>query len=233
MNKDALLTLHDVSAGYEGRTIISRVSIEVDRHTLLALQGPNGSGKTTMVRVMLGQLAPMHGHVIRQPNMRVGYMPQMVRADLDFPISVRDVILMGSAHASLWGIPKEERHRAQDLIDFAMLQNVADKPIGHISGGQRQRVMLCRALMNRPDLLILDEPVTYMDRRSETTLYALLPQLMGQMGIVLVTHDKAAAAKIATHIINLDDLASAPNRSQGANAETQAWAPQVLGSRIL
>ena len=103
MNKDALLTLHDVSAGYEGRTIISRVSIEVDRHTLLALQGPNGSGKTTMVRVMLGQLAPMHGHVIRQPNMRVGYMPQMVRADLDFPISVRDVILMGSAHASLWG----------------------------------------------------------------------------------------------------------------------------------
>ena len=72
-----------------------------------------------------------------------------------------------------------------------------------------------------------------MDRRSETTLYALLPQLMGQMGIVLVTHDQAAAAKIATHIINLDDLASAPNRSQGANAETQAWAPQVLGSRIL
>lgn len=203
MNKDALLTLHDVSAGYDGRVVVDSISLEVDRGTLLAIEGPNGSGKTTLLKVILGQLAPMRGHVIRARGISVGYMPQLSNADLEFPISVRDVILMGMRQRRLFGPDAAARAKVEELIKFARLEAVADSNIGEISGGQRQRAMLCRALMCDPDLLVLDEPVTYMDRRSETTLYALLPQLKGRVGVVLVTHDDMAAKRIATRVLCL------------------------------
>ncbi len=203
MNKDALLTFHDVAAGYDARPIVSHVSLEVDRHTLLSLEGPNGSGKTTIIKVMLGLLAPLHGHIIRMPNLRIGYMPQVVSADLEFPITVADVILMGQTSAPRLFVSRSARTRLDELINFAHLGAVANKPIGQISGGQRQRAMLCRALMSKPDLLILDEPVTYMDSDAEASLYDLLPRLAGQMGVVLVSHDHDASARIATQTITL------------------------------
>lgn len=203
MNKDALLTFHDVAAGYDSRPIVSHVSLEVDRHTLLSLEGPNGSGKTTIIKVMLGLLAPLHGHIIRKPNLRIGYMPQVVSADLEFPITVADVILMGQTSAPRLFISHDARTRLDELINFANLGAVANKPIGQISGGQRQRAMLCRALMSKPDLLILDEPVTYMDSDAEASLYDLLPRLAGQMGVILVSHDHDASARIATQTITL------------------------------
>ena len=203
MNKDALLTFHDVAAGYDARPIVSHVSLEVDRHTLLSLEGPNGSGKTTIIKVMLGLLAPLHGHIIRMPNLRIGYMPQVVSADLEFPITVADVILMGQTSSPRLFVSHDARTRLDELIHFAHLDAVANKPIGQISGGQRQRAMLCRALMSKPDLLILDEPVTYMDSDAEASLYDLLPRLAGQMGVVLVSHDHDASARIATQTITL------------------------------
>lgn len=203
MNKDALLTFHDVAAGYDGRAVVNHISLEVDRSTLLALEGANGSGKTTILKVMLGLLPPLHGHVIRHPGLKVGYMPQAVSADLDFPIVVRDVVLMGQARGHHLFTSRQARERAAELMSFAHLEAVADSPIGQISGGQRQRAMLCRALISQPDLLILDEPVTYLDRDSEATLYDLLPRLKGQMGVVLVSHDRDAAAQVATQTLTL------------------------------
>ena len=197
MNKDALITFHDVAAGYDGKPIVSHVSLEVDRHTLLSIEGPNGCGKTTILKVMLSLLPPLHGHVIRKPKLKIGYLPQMTDADLDFPISVADVILMGQAHPPRLFTSK-----------LAHLGTVKNKPFGAISGGQRQRAMLCRALMSQPDLLILDEPVTYMDRNAEATLYDLLPRLKGQMGVILVSHDHASAQQVATQTLTLPT----PNR---------------------
>lgn len=203
MNKDALITFHDVAAGYDGKKIVSHVSLEVDRNTLLSIEGPNGCGKTTILKVMLSLLPPLHGHVIRQPKLKVGYLPQMTNADLDFPISVADVILMGQAQPPRLFTSRAARSRLAELISFAHLDSVKDKPFGEISGGQRQRAMLCRALMSQPDILVLDEPVTYMDRNAETTLYDLLPRLKGKMGIVLVSHDHESAMRIATQTITL------------------------------
>lgn len=200
MNKDALVTFHDVAAGYEGREVVSHVSFELDRNSILALEGPNGSGKTTIVKVLLGLLAPLHGHVIRHPALAVGYLPQVPTADLDFPITVSDVVLMGARDHGTRLRP-EHKKRAAELITFAGLDSVANRTIGRLSGGQRQRALLCRALMAQPDVLVLDEPVTYLDSQSEEGLYSLIRELSGTMGIVLVTHDHDVAAGLATQTV--------------------------------
>ncbi len=202
MNKDALVTFHDVSAGYDERVVVSHVSFEVDRNSILTLEGPNGSGKTTIVKVLLGLLAPLHGHVIRRPGLSVGYLPQVPTADLDFPITVYDVILMGVAKPLRLFPSKAERARARELVSFAGLDAVAGSPIKSISGGQRQRALLCRALMSSPDILVLDEPVTYLDHEAETGLYSLIGSLRGQMGVVLVTHDHEVSLSLATQSVN-------------------------------
>lgn len=202
MNKDALVTFHDVAAGYDGRPVVSHVSFEVDRSTILTLEGPNGSGKTTIVKVLLGLLQPLFGHVIRRPGLAVGYLPQVSTADLDFPITIEDVVLMGAPSPHSLFVRKADRVHARELISFAGLDSVARQPVGQVSGGQRQRALLCRALMSRPDILVLDEPVTYLDRESENELYSLIAQLKGQMGIVMVTHDHQVAQQMATHAVN-------------------------------
>ncbi len=212
MNKDALVTFHDVSAGYDGHVVASHVSFEVDRSTLLTLEGPNGSGKTTIVRVLLGLLSPMHGHVIRHPGLSVGYVPQVTSADLEFPITLTDVVLMGSPKPLSLFHRKADRERAAELLSFAGLSSVARNTIGQVSGGQRQRAFLCRALMSKPDILVLDEPVTYLDRDSESNLYSLLAELRGKVGIVIVTHDHEALANVATQTLNF-----APVKSEVAN----------------
>lgn len=202
MNKDALVTFHDVSAGYAGREVVSHVSFELDRSSILAFEGPNGSGKTTIVKVLLGLLAPLHGHVIRRHGLSVGYLPQVPTADLEFPITVNDVVLMG-ARAHGLSLNSAHSQRAKQLIDFAGLSGVAGRAIGRLSGGQRQRALLCRALMASPDILVLDEPVTYLDSESEEGLYSLIRGIRGSMGVVLVTHDHEVAQSLATQSVTL------------------------------
>lgn len=216
MNKDALVTFHDVSAGYAGREVVSHVSFEVDRNTILALEGPNGSGKTTIVKVLLGLLAPLHGHVIRRPGLSVGYLPQVTTADLDFPITVTDVILMGARPHGL-SLSRAHMQRAAELISFAGLDKVANSAIGRLSGGQRQRTLLCRALMAQPDVLALDEPVTYLDSDSEEGLYSLIRNLSGSMGIVLVSHNHAVARSLATQSVEFDRSGIAPQNESAAS----------------
>ena len=184
---DILIKLSDVSAGYEGVTILSDVNITVRSSSFIALVGPNGGGKTTLVRLMLGQIDAMSGELFRRKNLRIGYLPQINDIDMEFPITVEDVIFSGVP--CLFRHTEEERRRADELIRFAGLEELRSRQIGRLSGGQRQRAFLCRALMNNPQLLMLDEPSTYMDRDASTGLYALLDKLKNEMAIVLVSHD--------------------------------------------
>ena len=197
---EELARLEEVSAGYDGRTVVSHVDLTVRSDSFVAVVGPNGGGKTTLVRLLLRQLHPTHGRVWLKPGLRIGYMPQMASFDMDFPIVVRDVVRMGRK-GSCW--PTRDRTveaEVDRLIEFANLGAVADRRIGQLSGGQRQRVLLCRALMGSPEMLVMDEPVTYMDRNSETTLYRLLPELQKRMAIVLVSHDVGTVAGMAKSI---------------------------------
>ncbi len=200
MIDSALIQLKDVTAGYEGRAVVRNVSLDVMPDSFMALIGPNGGGKTTILRVLLGQIEPMSGTVERADGLRIGYMPQVNDIDLRYPISVADVVLSGQTTGRRLFPSKEVRHRASELLDFASLSGLEKRAIGELSGGQRQRVFLCRALMTEPTLLVLDEPVTYMDRQSETNLYKLLPDLAQRMAIVLVSHDVGTISSVVRTI---------------------------------
>lgn len=195
-----LISLKDVDAGYDGKIVVRNVNLDIHNNDFLALIGPNGGGKTTIVRLLLGLLKPFRGEVNFEPNLRVGYLPQVNDIDLEFPISVRDVVLSGQQSGNRLFPSKEVRQRADELLQFAQLSHLADKALGELSGGQRQRVFLCRAIMGRPQLLVLDEPVTYMDKVAETNLYKLLPDLSKEMSIVLVSHDIGTISSVVKTI---------------------------------
>lgn len=189
MDSEPLISLKNVSAGYDNKIVVSNVDLNIYSNDIIAFIGPNGGGKTTILRILLGNIKIQSGIVEHQKDLKIGYLPQINNVDLSFPISVTDVVLSGQIDGNRLFPSKQTRQRANDLLHFAQLDEVRNKQIGELSGGQRQRAFLCRALMGQPNLLILDEPVTYMDKIAETNLYKLIPELSKQMAIVLVSHD--------------------------------------------
>ncbi len=189
MDNEPLISLRDISAGYEGKTVVSNINLDVFSNDIIAFIGPNGGGKTTILRILLGIVKPQSGTMTCKNGLKIGYLPQINNIDLSFPISVTDVVLSGQRDGNRLFPSAQVRNRAAELLHFAQLNDISNKQIGELSGGQRQRAFLCRAIMSNPDVLILDEPVTYMDKVAETNLYKLIPELSKQMAIILVSHD--------------------------------------------
>jgi len=195
MNK--LVELNSVSAAYNGKIVLIDVDLEIYANDFLGIIGPNGGGKTTLIKVILGMLKPSWGsvtypgiHADNKLNL-IGYLPQIQRFDPRFPINVIDVVLSGlmNPHKVVKRFSKAEKSKAQKLLNEMGIYHLRNKPIGHLSGGQIQRVFLCRALISSPKLLILDEPSTYVDNQFEHELYEKLKSLNEEMAIILVSHD--------------------------------------------
>lgn len=184
-----LLELKNISAGYEGRSVLKDVSLSIEENDFLGIIGPNGGGKTTLLKIILGLLQPYKGTISFANNVDkgIGYMPQINNIDKQFPILVSEVVLSG-LYAS--GLNKsEECLRVQELMQEMGLLEIANKAIGNLSGGQMQRVLLARAIANKPKLLVLDEPSTYVDKRFEAKFYEQLKEINKKTAIILVSHD--------------------------------------------
>lgn len=192
---EKILELMSVTAGYNDDVVLQDVNLVVKENDFLGVIGPNGGGKTTLLRVMLGVLRPMRGTVWmrhRQGNgSQIGYLPQSHRIDIKFPISVREVVLSGlMSQKKFWArYKKYDRNKVDELLHRLGVWDIRDKNIGELSGGQMQRVFLCRAIVSEPEILILDEPNTYVDSNFENELYKLLEELNRRMAIVMVSHD--------------------------------------------
>lgn len=203
-----LLELHNVSVSYEGCEALHEVNLTIDSADFLGVIGPNGGGKTTLVKAILGAV-PYAGRIDYAPELfdrgerLIGYMPQITEFDRDFPISVEEVVLSGlqGRRGFRHRYTKEDRAKARKLLHDTGLKELADRPIGEISGGQMQRALLCRAIISDPRLLILDEPTNFVDNRFEHELYETLRALNERMAILIISHDVGTITSLVKEIV--------------------------------
>ncbi len=187
--------LRDVSFRYGAAPVLESVDLRLDEGDFLGIIGPNAGGKTTLLKIILGLLAPDRGSVEifgRPPAESrgvIGYVPQYARFDASFPIDVLDTVRMGRLGVRRRERSKESRAAARAALDRVDLSGMADEQIGELSGGQLQRVLIARALASEPRILLLDEPTASVDTRIGRSVYELLERLSERMTIVLASHD--------------------------------------------
>ncbi len=190
------LEFHDVTVAYGRRPVLWNVDLTVPGACLFGIIGPNGAGKSTLLKAALG-LVPLAGGEVRilgapleQVRSRVGYVPQRESVDWDFPVTVTDVVLMGT-YARLGWLRRpgpRERRLAAECLDRVGLADVADRQIGRLSGGQQQRVFLARALAQQADVYFLDEPMAGVDARSQERIFRVLSDLRAEGRLVVIVH---------------------------------------------
>lgn len=188
-----IIELKDITAGYDQQIVLDHVNLSINEGDFIGIIGPNGGGKTTLLKVILGLLKPFSGEIIYPASRQnlFGYLPQNSRFDQRFPINVTEVVLSGlmSEKGLYHTYTKAEKHLAWGLLDKYGLSAYKKSPIGDLSGGQMQRVFLCRAIISNPRILILDEPTTYVDSHFEKEFYTILEELNKSLSIVMVSHD--------------------------------------------
>ena len=191
------IEITDLSFSYQGRPVLKDVNLKILDGDFLLLMGPNGGGKTTLLKLMLGLLRPTRGTVCvsgappAKMSHQIGYVPQDIHINQQFPISALDVVLMGKlkpGRRKAWHSPSD-RTAAHEVLDRLGMGAYCHRRIGELSGGQRQRVMIARALMTDPRLLFLDEPTSGIDSGGQGEFYDLLKHLNETITIVLASHD--------------------------------------------
>ena len=183
-----IIEIKNLNAGYDGRTVLRDVNLTVYDRDFLGIIGPNGGGKTTLIKCILGLLKPLSGEI---SFTTMGYLPQYNSIDRKFPITVGEVILSGlsSKKPLISRFTKEHKEKAHQVIVRMGLEGLEERAIGALSGGQLQRALLGRAIISDPEVVILDEPSTYIDKRFEARLYQLLAEINKDCAIILVSHD--------------------------------------------
>jgi zinc transport system ATP-binding protein len=190
-----LIHINHVTFAWDKEPVLEDVDLKIFDNDFIGMIGPNGGGKTTLVKMIMGLIQPQKGKIYFRedlPRLKrpIGYLPQIKEIDRQFPISVFDVVRSGSLMRNVpFRNSRDEKNRAQELLTDMGIESLRNKPIGELSGGQMQRVFLCRALISDPRVLILDEPATFVDNRFEGELFEKLRSLNEKMAILLVSHD--------------------------------------------
>lgn len=177
-----LLSLNKISVSFGDKPVLKDVTFALNKGDIVTLLGPNGAGKSTIVHVVLGLLAPTSGTINRASSLSIGYVPQKLHLDTTLPLTVKRFMMLKQGVRTAHLLPALERVKATHLID---------QPMQKLSGGETQRVLLARALLNKPDLLVLDEPAQGVDINGQVALYDLINQLRTELGcaVLMVSHD--------------------------------------------
>lgn len=222
-HRDApLAKFRNVGFRRDDKTILANVNLTINHGDFLAISGPNGGGKTTLLRLLLNLVEPSTGHITFYNEVgatvpvlqAVGYLPQKNSVDAHFPISVREVIASAliNARTHIGGktaaMPQRDKEALIDrAIDTIELRSHADSPIGRLSGGQLQRTLLARAIVAQPRVLVLDEPLSYLDAHFEERFYNIIGEMAKQTTIIMVSHQMERTAQMANRHIYIDHTA--------------------------
>ncbi|MDE7135845.1 MAG: metal ABC transporter ATP-binding protein [Muribaculaceae bacterium] len=201
-----LISLSDVAMKWDSRTVLSEVNLDINKGDFIAITGPNGGGKTTLLRIILKLLKPTSGRVTYYPSpegkpLSIGYLPQKNMIDSHFPITVEEVISYGLISEK--GLNEKDRGAmVNDTLELVGLTERRGYTISQLSGGQLQRALIGRALIAKPQMLVLDEPLNYIDKRFESRIYEIIEQVAPTTTIVLVSHEMSRIAAMANrHLI--------------------------------
>lgn len=201
----AIVEMKDVWFAYNGQTVLQNVNLNIRQEDFIAMIGPNGGGKTTLLKLMLGLLEPAKGSIrvmgksTSRASHHIGYVPQDVHINRNFPITAIDVVLMGKLEPKkrLTRGSRQGRREALEALERMEMAAHADSKVGELSGGQRQRVFIARALVTQPQLLLLDEPTASIDTKGQADFFRLLKTLNKDVAILVVSHDLMA---ISTYV---------------------------------
>ena len=205
-----LVSVQNASLGYDSEPVLEKVDLAIYPGDLIGLAGPNGSGKTTLFRAILGLLPILSGFVSRNcPLSHFGYVPQNAALDAQFPLSVGEVVEMG-AYGRVRPyefFPTEEKKHVKEVLDQVGLRYLAARPFFSLSGGQKQRILIARALMVKPQVMILDEPLSGVDEESRKSISELLVQLTRQNGLAVFfsSHDIPMVRRVADRLLRVDE----------------------------
>ncbi len=200
--------LEGVWFSYDGAPVLESADLSVETGELICIIGPNGGGKTTLLKLILGLLKPDKGTVrvfgkgAVSARRRIGYSPQYVHHDPQFPVTVMDVVLMGRLERRRAGpYSREDRRAASEALDEVGIGGLSGRLFNSLSGGQRQRLLVARALAARPDMLLLDEPTANVDVVAEERFYELIERLNERMTIIMVSHDLGLVSRIVDRVV--------------------------------
>ena len=189
-----IIEIKNLSFSYSQQPVLENIDLTVADKDFLGIIGPNGGGKTTLLKIILGLLQPdkgeisLFGEIPARARHHLGYVPQHSEMDVNYPISVRKVVAMGLLQRFRFRL-KENQQAIEKAMEAVSIVDIADKPFGKLSGGQRQRCLIARALVAEPKLLLLDEPTASVDMSVEEDIFKLLQKLNEKMTIILVSHD--------------------------------------------
>ena len=229
MSSQVIISFEDVCFAYNLDEVLHNVAFQLREGSLLAIVGPNGGGKSTLVKLMLGLLTPVRGRVKvlndspKQVRRRIGYVPQYFKFDPTFPVSVLDVVLMGRAEKHWIGPYRNaDRNAAFLALERVKLPHLARRGFSQLSGGERQRVLIAQSLLSDPELLILDEPTASVDSVVEHEIYNLLHELNATISIVVVSHNLNVVTRYASHVACVNRTASVIPMSELTEATLRA-----------
>lgn len=207
---DPLLSLDSVTIKYEYVEAITHLSLKIYPGEFVGIIGPNGGGKSTLVKTILGLIKPSEGHVNYHTSLKesmIGYVPQITDINKHFPITVKETVLMAKLPKKprmFWKYTQEDHTQAERVLKEVNMLELKDRQINQLSGGEFKKVLIARALLSNPEILILDEPAAMVDKDSRRQIYQLLHEIKGKVTIVLVSHDIHDTKHLLTKLYNVN-----------------------------
>jgi zinc transport system ATP-binding protein len=202
-----LINISNLYYKYHKTDVLENINLSIKDDDFLAIIGPNGGGKSTLLKLILGLITPINGKIDKKiKNSSIGYVPQNTNLNIDFPITALEIVLMGhiASKKRIFGYSKEDIACAMESLKKVSMENFANSKIGDLSGGQRQRVFIARALCSNPKIMLLDEPTASIDVKGQREIYELLKELNKFICIVVVSHDISVLLNYAKNVAHIN-----------------------------